>query len=223
MIPPGQKARNDFPRFGLPQYAARFPTNIDAFTIQVDINGLDVTEIDLSSAILPRCTVKSDFHCVTTWSFLQVEWTGVRFSDLLEHLESIFEVKNLEGAVFVAQDGYRTSLILEDLLEEDVLVADTLNGQPLSIEHGAPLRLVAPRHYGYKNLKHLSRIHLHTNLPVLKRGIRAFLDHPRARVSEEERGRWIPGWILRHLYRLMIPGTVKDFENAMKQYKGDRL
>ena len=219
MIPAGQKARADFPRFGLPQYASRFPTKIDNQKIEFSINGRETSEIDLSSSNLPRTTIQADFHCVTTWSYLGAEWSGVRFSDLFKHLKDSSEAGNLEGAVFFAQDGYKTSLILEDLLSEDVLVADTLDGEPLSIDHGAPLRLVAPAHYGYKNLKHLSRIELHSKLPVIKRGIRAFLDHPRARVSKEERGKWIPGWILRYPYRLLIQGTIKDHKKAMRHYK----
>jgi DMSO/TMAO reductase YedYZ molybdopterin-dependent catalytic subunit len=117
--------------------------------------------------------------------------------------------------VLYAQDGYRTTLSLEDILKNDVLLADSLDGQPLSIEHGAPLRLVAPEHYGYKNLKHLKRIEFYATMPEVKRGILAFLDHPRARVAKEERGRWIPGWILRYIYRLLIPRGVKQFREAM--------
>ncbi|MDB3936414.1 molybdopterin-dependent oxidoreductase, partial [Granulosicoccus sp.] len=123
------------------------------------------------------------------------------------------------GAILCAQDGYRTSLILEDLMMEGVVLADSLNSQPLSVEHGAPLRLIAPAHYGYKNLKHLKRIEFFTDLPVVKRGFRAFLDHPRARVKEEERGRWIPGWILRYVYRTLITSTAKEFSDGMRLYR----
>lgn len=219
MVPAGQKTRNDFPRFGLPQYATRFPSNIDVRTIDVRIDDVESTEVDLSANNFLRCTVKADFHCVTTWTYLGAEWSGIKFVDLFKHLNDISDVAHVTGVVFFAQDGYKTSLILEDLLNENVLIADTLDGNPLSIEHGVPLRLVAPEHYGYKNIKHLSRIDLHGELPVVKRGIRAFLDHPRARVRKEERARWIPGWILRYLYRLLISGTVNDYKKAMHKYR----
>lgn len=222
-MPPGQKPRNDFPRFGLPQYATRFPSTIDNYSLEINIDGSAAVEIDIFSSELPRHTMKTDFHCVTTWSYLDAEWSGVRFSDLYKFLQGQFELGSASGAVLFAQDGYKTSLILEDLLREDVLLADKLDGKYLSVEHGAPLRLVAPAHYGYKNPKHLSKIEFHTNLPVIKRGISAFLDHPRARVSHEERGRWIPGWILRHVYQFLITGTVKDFKKAMQQYKGGKF
>ena len=40
----------------------------------------------------------------------------------------------------------------------DVLLANELNSQPLTVEHGAPLRLIAPKHYGYKSVKYLCRM-----------------------------------------------------------------
>lgn len=221
VLPPGQKARNDFPRFGLPQYADRFPSKTTDLVIELEINGQGIKEIDLSSHDIPRSTIKTDFHCVTTWSYVGAEWGGVRVSDLVESLSLSAEMNSLVGVILSAQDGYKTSLLIEDLLGEDVMLADTLDGHPLSIEHGAPVRLIAPKHYGYKNLKHLKKIEFHSELPVIKRGFSAFLDHPRARVSKEERGRWVPGWILRFLYRMMITGTVKDFDKAMQQYRAD--
>ena len=50
----------------------------------------------------------------------------------------------INGMVTCAQDGYRTTLCLEDALADDVILADELGRQPLTIEHEAPLRLVAP-------------------------------------------------------------------------------
>ncbi len=218
MKAPGQKARKDFPRFGLPQYADRFPSNITDYTIEVELDGVSAAKIDLSSGEFSRCTIKTDFHCVTTWSYLGVEWSGVKFRDLFEYIVSSSDTKVYAGAVFHAQDGNKTSLVLEDLLAEDVIIADMLDGQPLTIEHGAPIRLVAPSHYGYKSLKHLDRIEIYSEMPVIKRGLSAFLDHPRARVSLEERSRWIPGLILRYVYRVLIDGAVKEFKNAMHLY-----
>jgi len=128
------------------------------------------------------------------------------------------QVKPAEAANFVilrAQDGYRTNLILEDILNDDVLLADRLNGEPLSIEHGAPIRLVAPAHYGYKNLKHVKQIEFwfddsHYNYSRFR-----FLTHPRGRVAFEERGKGLPGWLLRYVYRPMIDRTAARFQKAM--------
>ena len=221
MFPPGQQARVDFPRFGLPPYAKRFPTEIDARIVAIEVNGENKSSIDIGACEFNRIQVKSDFHCVTTWSYVGANWSGVRFAEFYEKYVShlVDQNKPIVGAILCAQDGYRTSLILEDLMMEGVVLADSLNSQPLSVEHGAPLRLIAPAHYGYKNLKHLKRIEFFTDLPVVKRGFRAFLDHPRARVKEEERGRWIPGWILRYVYRTLITSTAKEFSDGMRLYR----
>lgn len=221
MIPKGQKYRVDFPRFGLNAYATRFPSKPEARAISIRINEKDTIEISTALDDLPRTALLADFHCVTTWSYPNAKWEGVKFKDFFQkHIQpNDSEEQQIEGAVFYAQDGYRTSLLLEDLLKDNVLLADSFDGQPLSIEHGAPLRLVAPDHYGYKNLKHLSRIEFYSNLPTIKRGISAFLDHPRARVAKEERGRWIFGWILRYVYRSLIPSTVEKFQKAMAKHQ----
>lgn len=220
-LPPGQVARGDFPRFGLPDYARRFPSRPVDRQLILGLPDLSDFTVDDALAELPRTTVKSDFHCVTTWSCRQLEWSGVSFKDFFDRfiVPRVTDATLIAGAVLTAQDGYRTSLLLDDLLQDDVLLADELEGQPLSIEHGAPLRLVAPAHYGYKNPKHLTRVDFHTAMPVIKRGVRAFLDHPRARVSLEERGRWVPGWILRRLYRPLVGNTVKQFRDAMREFE----
>jgi hypothetical protein len=65
------------------------------------------------------------------------------------------EVRPEPGArlvVFRRLDGSRGSLPLEDLLAADVLLADAFDGPPLGVAHSAPVRLVAPGHYGYKNI-----------------------------------------------------------------------
>ena len=221
MLPPGQQVSEDFPRFGLPPYANRFPANTDAPSVTVtDPNGVDMF---LENALhgLQRTTVTADFHCVTTWSHVNNTWSGVRFRDFFEqhYLAKNQNSTAIKTVAFYAQDGYKTTLPLEDLLHDNVLLADTLDDSALTIKHGAPLRLVAPAHYGYKNLKHLERIVFHIDSPQLKRGIHKLLDHPRARVSREERGQIFPGWFLRILYRPMINSTRKSFQAALDKFQ----
>ena len=222
MLPPGQIPRADFPRFGLTQYAERFPPRPSDRALSIKV--LSEEPITLPDALvgLPRTALQADFHCVTTWSHLGLTWGGVSFGDFFRHRVVPLQSRSapIVGVILRAQDGYRTTLLLEDLLAGDVLLADELNGQPLSIEHGAPLRLVAPRHYGSKNLKHLTQLEFCASMPVIKHGPLAFLDHPRARVALEERGRWFPGWLLRRLYRPFIPSTVDRFRVAMLKSAG---
>ena len=104
----------------------------------------------------------SDFHCVTTWTRRALHWRGVRFAGFYQQVVVPLAAPSpeLTFVVLRGQDGARTCLPLDDLLAPDVLLADRLDVEPLSIEHGAPLRLVAAAHYGYKSVKHLNRIEL---------------------------------------------------------------
>lgn len=220
VLPPGQRERATFPRFGLTPFVERFPTELD--TVSLHIGGDVTTPMDAGERLgmLPRIEQRSDFHCVTTWTCRAQRWGGVRFADFYREI-----VVPMTGAaadatcvVFRAQDGARSTLPLEDLLAPDVLLADTLNGAPLSIAHGAPLRLLAPAHYGYKSIKHLNRVEFwRTDEHYRPIGFR-FMVHPRARVALEERGRWVPGWILRRVYRPFIRPTEVKFERALAAY-----
>jgi DMSO/TMAO reductase YedYZ molybdopterin-dependent catalytic subunit len=105
---------------------------------------------------LPRTKVFADFHCVTRWSQLDNLWEGVATREIAKHVEISSEAK------FVLAHGYdndwTTNLPLEAFLAEDALLADKRNGEPLSIEHGGPLRLIIPRLYAWKSAKWIRAI-----------------------------------------------------------------
>ena len=117
MLPPGQIARADFPRFGLTQYAERFPGRPSDRSLSVTV--LSAEPVVLSDALsgLPRTTLQTAFHCVTTWSHLGVTWGGVRFSDFYrERVRSLANRSaDVVGVILRAQDGYRTTMLLDDL------------------------------------------------------------------------------------------------------------
>ena len=219
-LPPGQYESANFPRFGLAQFANRFPT--ETARIQVSIIGDVRNSVTVGSELerMARVEQCSDFHCVTTWTHRSLQWGGLRFSDFYHQIAMPLAGPSPD-AVFVVlrgQDGYRSSLPLADLLASDVLLADRLNGQPLSIAHGAPLRLVAPAHYGYKSVKHISHIEFwRSSANYRPVGLR-FMAHPRARVANEERGQWVPGWVLRYLYRPLVRSTALRFDQSMRKH-----
>ena len=219
-LPPGQREIESFPRFGLIPFAERFPRALGP--AQIQISGDVTTPVTVGAELerIPRVEQCSDFHCVTTWTRRGLQWSGFRFSDFYYQILVPLAGPHAEATFVVlrGQDGARSSLPLEDLLAPDVLLADRLDGQPLSIEHGAPLRLVAPGHYGYKSVKHLNRIDFRRSSAGYRPVGFRFMQHPRARVAQEERGQWVPGWILRYLYRPLIRPTVSRFERAMQRY-----
>jgi DMSO/TMAO reductase YedYZ molybdopterin-dependent catalytic subunit len=221
-LPRGQRAVALLHRFGLLKFASRFPSDTAAPSLEV--SGLVANPLYLADALhgLTRVEQVCDFHCVTTWSVRALRWEGVRFADFFSQVVQL-QAQPQEGATLVAlrgQDGARTAMLLEDLLAPDVLLADRLNGEPLSIDHGAPLRLVAPAHYAYKSVKHLCRLEFGLPSESYRTSGFRFMDHPRARVAMEERGRVLPGWVLRYLYRPLIPGTVSLFARESEKRRG---
>jgi DMSO/TMAO reductase YedYZ molybdopterin-dependent catalytic subunit len=105
---------------------------------------------------LPRTKVLADFHCVTRWSQLDNLWEGVATREI----EKLVEIS--PEARFVLVHGYdndwTTNMPLEAFLAEDALLADKRNGEPISIEHGGPLRLIIPRLYAWKSAKWIRAI-----------------------------------------------------------------
>ncbi len=212
-LPPGQFAAARFVRFGLGKFRDKAIT-LDA-PPRLSIGGDVARALDVWDrlAVLPRHEQASDFHCVTGWSVRGARWSGWRFADVHTVISTITAMPDAgaETVVFRGSDGYACSLPLADLLAADVMLADTLDGRPLGLDHGGPLRLVAPAHYGYKSVKHLfgfeywrdAREHYRFPKPYPR-----LMDHPRARVADEERA-LVPSWLIRPIYRLAVPGTIK--------------
>ena len=220
-LPPGQREIDTFPRFGLPKFARRFPYEIDQ--IAIDVMGDVEQPLRLSDPFgrLQQVVQVSDFHCVTTWTKRNVSWGGVRFKDFFNDIVAI-DAHPRPGAIFVifgCQDGYEVGMRLEDLMAPEVILATRLDGAPLSVAHGAPLRLVAPAHYGYKSAKHVNRIKFRCEERTYSDARFEFMDHPRARVALEERGMIFPGWLLRWLYRPLVRMTVRMFATALSKYR----
>lgn len=102
---------------------------------------------------MPQSSFTADFHCVTTWSKLDVKWQGIRITDLMQHLQ----VDERAAHVMLhCYGGYTTNLTLEDFVREDNFLAHTLFGEPLPPEHGGPMRLVVPHLYAWKSAKWLN-------------------------------------------------------------------
>jgi DMSO/TMAO reductase YedYZ molybdopterin-dependent catalytic subunit len=220
-LPPGQFELGEFPRFGLGKFAAKIPayTQTPAFDVRGDVaSPLRVGE---QLRTLPRVEQCCDFNCVTTWSVRNVNWAGWRFADFYQQIVCPQVQPAADALVVVLRggDGYANSLQLADLLAPDVLLADRIDGRDLGPEHGAPLRLVAPAHYGYKSVKHISAIEFWRDRRAYRfpRPYPGFMDHPRARVAFEERGIGVPAWLLRLIYRPMVRPNIRKFSAALKR------
>ena len=197
-LPPGQRALGEFPRFGT--HIRVRPVVPDPYVLRVGGDVEAPCEIDPAElGRLPQVDQVSDFHCVATWSRLGLRWSGVRFADVYERLIAPRARPRARAryVIFRGFDrGFFCMLPLEDALRPNVLLADRLDGEPLTLAHGAPLRVVAPDHYGYKSCKHLAAIDFGDDSI---RGV-GLIQHPRGRVAAEERGRVLPGPFFRWLF-----------------------
>ena len=106
---------------------------------------------------LPATEVTTDIHCVTHWSRFDTTFRGVRWSELAKLVEP---KPHARFAVAHAEQGFTSNVPLEALEADDALVAYEADGEPLSPDHGWPLRLVVPSRYFWKSAKWLRGLEL---------------------------------------------------------------
>jgi len=99
---------------------------------------------------LPRSEVQADFHCVTKFSVFDNLWTGVSTAVLLDLVPPAPSVSHV---MVWAEYGYSANLRLEDFASPSAMFVTHRDGEPLSADHGAPLRLVVPHLYAWKGPK----------------------------------------------------------------------
>jgi DMSO/TMAO reductase YedYZ molybdopterin-dependent catalytic subunit len=128
-----------------------------AYRLRVDglvHNPFELTLADLEA--LPATRLVRDFQCVTGWRVPRVHWEGVALSVLLDTAGVKQQAKALR---FESFDGtYTESLTLAEAARPDVIVAYSMLGGPVSVDHGGPVRLYVAPMYGYKSIKWLSRV-----------------------------------------------------------------
>jgi DMSO/TMAO reductase YedYZ molybdopterin-dependent catalytic subunit len=147
-VPPGQRETSKFPvlsKSGTPNY--------DPDSYSLDVWGAVDDELSFSLEEFKAVegeTQRQDFHCVTGWSKLDCEFTGVTFPTLAA-LAGVHD--DAVHVMFHALDGYTTNLPLEACMREEVLLTWAFDGDDLPREHGGPLRVVTPHRYAYKGAK----------------------------------------------------------------------
>ena len=133
----------------------------DPATWRLKIGGLVEQPVSLTYdelRALPRVDQVSNFHCVTGWTVNNVRWGGVRLDDVLAAARPSSSSYALE---FISMEvPYIDYLTRKQASLRDVMLAYEMDGKPLPREHGAPVRLIIPQMYGYKNVKWLDGINV---------------------------------------------------------------
>lgn len=147
-VPPGQRLTEKWPVLhygGIPA----FDPSSWKFTITGLVEADRILTWEEFSA-LPQVEVFSDIHCVTRWSRLNNLWEGVPTTAIRD----IATIKPEARHVIVhCSGGFTTNLTLDDFFQPDVLLALKHDGQPLTPDHGYPVRLIVPRLYLWKSAK----------------------------------------------------------------------
>jgi DMSO/TMAO reductase YedYZ molybdopterin-dependent catalytic subunit len=157
-LPPGQHLTGDWPVLDLGVVP---PVSRDRW--RLDVYGAIENPLFWSFAEFAaqkQAKFTSDIHCVTTWSRYDNVWEGLATRELLAACQLRDDARFV---VLHSYDGYTTNLALEDFAAEDALLAHSWSGEPLSEEHGGPVRLVVPHLYFWKSAKWLQAIEFLTD------------------------------------------------------------
>jgi DMSO/TMAO reductase YedYZ molybdopterin-dependent catalytic subunit len=145
-LPPGQYLTEDFPVLSAGPTPHILPEHWE-FTITTETGEMHRWDWSAFTS-LPTETVTKDLHCVTRWSKLGTEWTGVSLDTLLADVETAADF-----VMVTSYGGYTTNLPLEDLLDGQAWIAHQYDGEDLAPEHGGPARLLVPHLYLWKSAK----------------------------------------------------------------------
>ncbi|MEQ1918742.1 MAG: molybdopterin-dependent oxidoreductase [Elusimicrobiota bacterium] len=149
-LPPGQTWSKGFPVLDLGVHPP-FDEKAWSFKVWGEVEN-PITLNWTQFQELPKTGTVSDFHCVTTWSKMDARWGGVLMLDLLKL------VRPTPAANFIIQhcaEEYTTNTSLLEASTPDAVLAYELDGAPLPLEHGGPMRMVIPTLYAWKSGKFL--------------------------------------------------------------------
>ena len=150
-IPPGQVLTDKFPvlHFG------RTPEYPDLSAWDLRVWGEVASPFSLRWAevrALPARSVTLDIHCVTRWSKLDTTWEGVPFTHIAEVAQPTSRARFV---IFHSEYGFTANVPLEVAMQPDCILAWSYAGEPMSAEHGYPLRAIVPGTYFWKSAKWL--------------------------------------------------------------------
>ncbi|WP_119679751.1 sulfite oxidase-like oxidoreductase [Indioceanicola profundi] len=152
-LPPGQREVKNWPVLDL-----GIQPEIPLESWELTVDGLVENPVTWNWAQFqaqPQQQFLTDIHCVTAWSRYDNHWDGVS----ARHLLSVVKPKpDARHIVFHSHDGYTTNVKLEVFNDEDVLLAHSWEGKPITTEHGGPVRVIIPKYYFWKSAKWVKRI-----------------------------------------------------------------
>jgi len=135
------------------------PQHVNMSTYRLEVGGLVTTPLSLTyedTRILPGYQKVINLHCVEGWD-ATILWEGIKVSELINKADVMPDANTV---IFYAYDGYSTSLPLDYIEKNDILLAYGMNNVTLPEDRGYPFQLVAEDKWGYKWIKWVTKIEL---------------------------------------------------------------
>jgi DMSO/TMAO reductase YedYZ molybdopterin-dependent catalytic subunit len=154
-LPPGQYLTEKWPVL----HAGTVPqTDLSTWDFRVygEVENPVTLSWDEFTALQSR-EITTDIHCVTRWSRFDTSFKGVHWSELAKLVRPKPSARFVVGH---AEQDFTVNVPLSALEEPDALLAYAADGEPLTPEHGWPLRLVIPKRYFWKSAKWLRGLEL---------------------------------------------------------------
>jgi DMSO/TMAO reductase YedYZ molybdopterin-dependent catalytic subunit len=149
-LPPGQHVPRNWPVLHYGPVPKFRPERWDLRVQGVTASGQETRWTWPEVAAMARERVTADFHCVTKFSIRDVVWEGVRATTLAALAPPADDATHV---MVWAEYGYSANVRMSDFLADTSLLATHRDGEPLSLEHGGPLRMVVPHLYAWKSVK----------------------------------------------------------------------
>ena len=131
------------------------PIDLEAWRLRIEGAAQPVLLTIDDIKALPQYEMTTELRCIEGWSTI-VQWKGARLADLMARFPPLGDPEFV--ALETPDRGYYVGLEIESALHPQTLLAYEMNGQPLPLLHGAPLRLAIPVKYGIKNIKRIGTI-----------------------------------------------------------------
>jgi len=142
-------------------------THVDTATWRLKVvkNNGDTLVLSLNDIEkLPKTDIVFDFKCIEGWS-QKTWWGGVKFSDFVNYYHLNDEAKLNYVGMSTPDHGYYVGNDMKSMLHPQTLLCYEMNGKPLPINQGFPLRLIIPVKYGIKHLKRIGTIYFSNERP----------------------------------------------------------
>jgi len=151
-LPPGQRVLSALKPMGGDEGDGK----VETFRLKIHGAVKKPFEVDYKGLLeLPQVQKEADVHCVTGWSLLGGLWKGVQIATLAQ----LAEVKDdARFVIFEAAHGYTANVPLAEATKDTCMVTYRLNGKPLSLDHGAPVRGLVPDLYFWKSAKWITGV-----------------------------------------------------------------